>query len=505
MNVMINPILRTIGLMSIVTLLTTSCGGGGSSGGVGGAAGTTVSIGEITGFGSVIVNGKRYETSGARRVVDGVEQSGSADDQSVFKEGMVAAVVATGDGNSPSASLIVVEDVIKGLVTDVAADGSSITVLGQTVRIADPQQVLDEGIASPAALDGRDVEVHGLVVGPGVVDASLIEDKGAPGSILTVYRVRGIVTPGSGTATELFIGSGLRVDFSACAPLVPSCIRDMPADPADWDNLLVEAKGNPADFVDGSPDVLIATEVEPAGLPDGVELGGADDAEIEGFVVEIVSPVCDSGDPIAGEFVLGGLGTVRTTTATRFEGGLCEELILGAKVEVEGPAATPLVATEIKFKDPVKLEGDVATKVGNDLTLEGLPGVTITVNAQTEYKDAADLGDIAAPNHVRIRGRATGPNTVVATKVEKRGDASEEDLILQGPVDASPAPSDPSLYILGVFIDTGPISDANFEGPDDSVLGRGGFFATVVPGNVVKAQGKRNGGSVAWDEIELED
>lgn len=501
-------ILRKIGLLSLVALLTTSCGGGGGGDvASGGISGTGIGVGEITGFGSIIINGTHYGTGGARRIVDDVEQNPADDDQTVFKPGMVAAVLATDSGSGPEASLVVVEDVLKGLVTAVAPDGSSITVLGQTVVIPDPQKVLDQGIANPGALLNRDVEVYGLAREPGVVVASLIEDKGTPGSILQVYRVKGFVSPGSGTNSDLMIGAGLKVDFSSCAP---ACIADMPANPAQWDNLFVEAKGNPADFTPGSPAVLVVTKVEPEGLPQGLDLNDVDDAEIEGFITAINAPLCDgNGDSIAGEFVFGGLGTVMTTPTTVYEGGLCEEAVVGAKIEVEGMAGTPLIAEKIEFKDPVKLEGDVASKVANTLTLDGLPGITVTVNAQTVYKGAAtSLADIddTAPDHVRIRGRATGATTVVATELDDRGAGGlPAEVILQGPVDAVPAPVNPLLSILGVSIDTSGISDASFQGPEDSVLGRAGFFNNVSPGDLVKAKGEWDGSSVAWDEIELQD
>ncbi len=506
---MMSSLFRKIALLSVVGFLTSSCGGGGGGGGVanGGISGTGIGVGEITGFGSIIINGRHYETTGARRIVDDVEQDPADDDKTVFKAGMVAVVLATNGGSGPEASLVVVEDVLKGLVTAVAPDGSSITVLGQTVVIPDPQKVLDQGIANPGALLNRDVEVYGLVREPGVVVASLIEDKGTPGSILQVYRVKGFVSPGSGTNSELMIGIGLKVDFSSCAP---ACIGDMPANPAQWDNLFVEAKGNPADFTPGSPAVLVVTKVEPEGLPQGVDLNDVDEAEIEGFITAIKPPLCDgNGKSIAGEFVLSGLATVMTTATTVYEGGLCEEAVVGAKVEVEGMAGSPLIAKKIEFKDPVKLEGDVASKVNNVLTLDGLPGISVTVNAQTIYKGAAtSLADIdaTAPDHVRIRGRATGATTVVATEVDDRGVRGlPAEVILQGAVDAVPAPADPTLSILGVSINTSGISDGNFQGLEDSVLGRVRFFNNVGPGDLVKAKGEWDGSSVTWDEIELQD
>ena len=260
---------------------------------------------------------------------------------------------------------------------------------------------------------------------------------------------------------------------------------------------------------------LTASKVEPEGLPQGIDLNDVDEAEIEGFITAITSPLCDgNGKSIPGEFVLSGLATVMTTATTAYEGGLCEEAVEGAKIEVEGMAGTPLIAEKIEFKDPVKLEGDVASKVGNVLTLDGLPGISVTVNAQTIYKGAAtSLADIddAAPDHVRIRGRATGATTVVATEVDDRGvGGSPADVILQGPVASA---VDPNVVILGISVDTSGFGFNEFKGLDDAAIGRGAFFNAVnaalsavpqVPIEV-KAQGVSNGVAVIWDEIELED
>lgn len=506
---MMTSLLRKIALLSVVGFLTSSCGGGGGGDvASGGISGTGISLGEITGFGSIIVNGTHYGTAGARRIVDDVEQVG--DDKIVFKPGMVAAVLATDSGSGAEASLVVVEDVLKGPVTAVDVNERVITVLGQTVLT--PEGALDQGLALDPSLIGKEVKVHGLVK-DNIVIASLVEEAQVP---LTVYRVKGFVVLGSKTATTATVG-GLTVDYAGCAP---ACIGDMPANPQQWDNLFVEAKGNPSDFTAGPPATLNVTKLEPEGLPQGLDLDAVEEFEIEGFITEIVDALCDaSGKPESGEFLLGGLRTVLTTPATVYEDALCEEAIKGAKVEVEGIAGSPLIAEKIEFKDPVKLEGTIAAgsrSPGNcpdastkgSFKLVGLPTITVkvddTLSEISGDGNASVFADLCEGDNVKVRARLTGINTVTATRVEKKSSAL--DLILQGLVDTGGVDRvNQTVTVLGATFGT----DANtqFEDADENPIGAAAFFdpiSGVQEGDLVKIKDKLLPDGIA-DEIQFED
>ena len=73
------------GLMILGAL--TSCGNENQSTAGGGVGGTGISVGTITGFGSVFVNGVEFDTSGASITVDGTPAS-----ESDLGIGMVVAV-----------------------------------------------------------------------------------------------------------------------------------------------------------------------------------------------------------------------------------------------------------------------------------------------------------------------------------------------------------------------------------------------------------------------------
>ena len=106
------------------------------------------------------------------------------------------------------------------------------------------------------------------------------------------------------------------------------------------------------------------------------------------------------------------------------------------------------------------------------------------------------LNDLVAGNHVRIRGRASGSNTVIATEVERR--SPDPRVELQGPIQSITASSPNQIVtILGVAVDT---TGVVLEGVD-----RATFFARAVVGTLVKARGGLGGSTVTWSEMELEE
>lgn len=471
-----------LGAVGLVGLLS-GCGSGGDgapSGPVSGSAsGSAAASGTITGFGSVFVNGKKFETSESSFVVDG--QSGSQGD---LKLGMTVVVTGSFNGDQRSASSVRQRDAVEGLVQSIAADGLSLVVMGQTVLV-DSTTLVDNNILNRNILNlvaGTDfVEVNGHIRPDGVIQATFIEKK--PAGTVTP-EVRGFVKNHNDAAKTFQIGN-LTVSYTT------ALINDMPSPVGNaWNGLFVEAKGT--SFTPG-PNVqtegtLVATKVEPENQ--GVQQ--ADEFEVEGFVTKVVG---------LGDFFI-GTTHVQTTPSTEFRGGTIDEIVVGAKLSAEGRLANGiLTAKHVKFHASVKLEGNISEINGNTFKISGLPGVTVNVNSQTEVKaDSGNtLNDLSVGNHVRVRGRVGGANSVIATRVEQR--SADDDVDLQGPVQSI---SGQSLTILGVAVDTSTISDDNFEGLDNQPIGRAAFFNAVQVGTLVKVKGRLNGAVVTWREAELE-
>ena len=260
-----------------------------------------------------------------------------------------------------------------------------------------------------------------------------------------------------------------------------------------WNGLFVEVKGT---NFDSATTTLIATKIE----PENRVVQQADEFEVEGFVTQI--DVDGSGD-----FLIGST-RVHTTANTEFRGGTIDEIVVGAKLSAEGRLENGvLTAKHVKFDAGVKLEGNVENinLAAKTFTITGLPGVTVRVNSQTEFKANGgnrilDLNDLSVGNHVRVRGRVGSVNSVIATRVEQK--SGDVDVDLQGPVQTV---ANPNLTILGVTVDTSGISNDNFEGLNGQLIGRAVFFNDVKEGTVVKVKGRLNGVAVTWRELELED
>ncbi len=434
-----------------------SCGGGT------GGAGVTGSFGTITAFGSVFVNGVEFSTSGATIVLDDNPAT-----ESNLRVGMVVTVSGPRSG-SGSATRIEVDDAVKGFV-EAKLDANHWTVMGQTVLVDD--QTRFENNVQPGV--GDFAEVHGLVVASGTISGSFIEKKNAS---FPPFEVKGLVKNHNDAAKTFDIGA-LTVNYNSAT------IRDMP-NPAGnaWNGLLVEAKGNTCATtpVCGT---LTANKVE----PNGPQMQDADEFEIEGFVTKINSPT---------DFVVGNQRVV-TTASTLFEGGVAGDIAIGVKLEVEGVlAGGVLTASKVEFRDSIKIEADIDTVGASSLTLRGLPGITVTVNSLTQFEGSVSgLNNLVAGDHVRIRGRASGSNTVIATEVEKRSpDARVE---LQGPIQSITGASPNQIVtILGVAVNT---TGVVFED-----VNRVTFFAQAMVGTLVKARGSLSGTTVTWSEMELED
>lgn len=461
-----------VGLIAMIGLaeLLTACGSGGGPSVSASGSGSASASGTITGFGSVIVNGKRFETSGSSFTVDG--QSGS---QSDLKVGMTVTVSGSFNGDQRSASSVLQKDAVEGFVQSMAADGLSLIVMGQTVLV-DNATLIDDNIPGGNVRNlvvGTDqVEVNGHIRPNGVIQATFIEKKLAN----VTPEVRGFVKNHNDGAKTFQIGA-LTVNYAT------AIINDMPnPSGTSWNGLLVEAKGN---VFNAATTTLTATKVEPENQGVGNQV---DEFEVEGYVTQVRG---------TGDFFIGNTH-VQTTSNTKFRGGTIDEIVVGAKLSAEGRWENDiLIAKHVKFHESARLEGDIETIGTNSFTITGLPGVTVTLNSQTEFKNTS-FGNLSSGDQVRVRGRVNGTNSVIATLVELR--SADTDVDLQGPVQSI---AGNVITILGLSIDTSTISQ--FESVSGTSMSRAGFLAGVKVNSLVKVKGKLSGPTVIWDEAELED
>ena len=474
-------VVRLVCVIGVAGILT-ACGSDGapSVSASGSGSGSASASGTVTEFGSVFVNGKKFEAENVEVRRDGVTERCAINAVTTcgLKKGMSVTVNGLFNGNQHTASSVQQKDAVEGLVQSVAGNGLSLVVMGQTVVI-DNTTLIDDNIPGrniQNLVAGTDnVEVNGHIRPNGIIQATFIEKK----LVGVTPEVRGFVNNHASGSATFRIGT-LTVNYGGAT------ISDMPVPNGNnWDGRFVEVKGS--NFVSATT-TLIATKVE----PENQGLGNAiDEFEVEGFVTQAGTP---NGSVI--DFTL-GTTPVRTTASTEFRGGTVDEIVVGAKLSAEGRFdGNTLIAKHVKFHESVRLEGDVATIGSNSFTITGLPGVTVTVNRQTEFTNT-NLSSLSSGDHIRVRGRVNGTNAIVATRVDLR--SADNDVDLQGPVQVV---SDPNLRILGVTVDT---TGVEFEGIDDGPISRASFFSAVKVGILVKVQGRLVGGTVQWREAELED
>ena len=459
-----------------------ACGGGGSSSDSTPQAAAqsvpVISSGAVTGFGSVFVNGVRFETSSATFTINGKPGT-----QADLRVGHVVTVHGHRDGAGHStADRIDFDDLVKGPIDGVDAAAGTLVVMGQTV-LTDADTSFDDNIsgASLAGLNPGDiVEVSGMRRADGDIQATRIEAKPAG----TVFEVTGIASAVDTAAHKLNVNA-LVVDYSAAT------VRDFPSgQPANGD--LVEAKGSSVN----AAGELVASSIERK--RDADDAGAGMQVEIEGLITRFVS---------ATDFDVAGK-PVTTNSSTRFENGSAADLALNAKVEAEGQidANGVLVATKVQFKRQgtarIEARVDAVDVAANKLVVLG---IDVTVNANTRVEDQSDqhvpmfnLGSIVAGDFVEVRGAElpAESNDVVASRLERR--RPEEEVRLRGVVDTVSAPS---LTILGVTIQTNARTD--FENSSEGSMSADEFFTDAV-GRIVEAKGTVSGGVFTAREVEFE-
>ncbi len=449
-------------------LLLQACADGGGETGTGVTA-PDVSVGTITKFGSVWVNGVEFETGATQVKVEGVGASTSA-----LRLGMVVVVKGkiNADSVSGTADAISVDEVIKGPVSDTGT--GAFTVLGQQVVVNETTRY-EDGLTLASLTVGNFVEVSGIVKSAGVIIATRVERKDSLGT----YKLKGIVSNSTPGAYSFMIGV-LTINYAGVSGL-PSGV------PAD--GLRVEVKGS--SLVNG---VFVATSLK----ADILDVADADKFEIEGYVGSV------SGD--GASFTVNNV-TVQTSASTKFSAGLKADLVAGAFVEVEGALQGGVVAAhEVEFKGSVKLLSYAATNSNNALTLKGMSGLIITDDSATEYSGEDSSGNkitsiatIPLDTHrVSVRGRYdASANKVIATHIEAElsGDTK---VILQGPVNELDV-AGLTLRLMGVSVNTAGISSFNVGGPSS----RDAFFAAVSLGSIVNVEGDLSGGAGTWKSIKL--
>ncbi len=481
----------------IALSVLSACGGGGGGGvGVadGGIRGTGSSVGPVSGFGSVFVNGVKFETDGRVSSDDGIER----EDQ--LQEGMILRIEGEwrvdGRGNAESVEY---DDTFRGLVANLTqtldADGMvesvQFTIYGQTV-VADQQTVFKD-IALETLADGAFVRISGWRE-PDPDGRYRASHIGLMTQDETNVEIEGRIDEGSLQLNlNQFSINGQSVSYTDSA--FAGSLTE--ADLADL--LLVEAEGTI------SNGVLIAREID-EGETRRYRRGSGDDIEFSG-------PVSTDYNASNRSFRINGL-IVFVDDDTEFDDGLsASDLTAGMLIQVEGDFQDngSVLAEEIEAREGnASVDGvlDVNTLNFNDQTFR-VGGVLVQLTPRTIITDddsdlRLKLADLNGSYQLEVEGieRQSGSGVVLeAIKVERNeednGPAADREYESQGQLTHVQGTV---FTVLGIDVQT--TIDTQFEGTSRDEL-IDAFDAGQRPVLEVEYREPTPGNFVA-DEIELE-
>ncbi len=465
-----------------------ACGGGGGNEATDSSEITTV--GTISGFGSIYVNGIKFDTSDTTYDVDGVE----AFDDSALAVGMKVKVEGTVNAGSATgtASHVLYQDDVEGPIenlTVIDASRKSFEVLGLVTTVDINRTVFDGsvGFGFDNLANGQVVEVSGYFDGNAFV-AARIEKQDA---LDNEFELRGTVanyTPG------INIGLTLQNGASASFPISPLVALEIPADPL---GLFVEVK-----LIDQGG-TLVATRIE---LDDEDQLDGEDgDVSIRGMVTRVGSNLLVNGIVFAvsdlTEYRPSRLvGMLKEGMEVEVEGSMQDGILFADEVEAEeGEIEIEARVTEVTFTDAKN--GTVIMDLGNSQTLiihsDNGSLFKDDSNFDLDDDDSFNLNELTSTDFVDIEALRDDLGRLIATSI-KREDAAQATTV-EAPIDAFE--SLVSVTTLGITYTVN--GSTEYESTNDMAIDATSFFAALDTGTVIKIKDDDADGTA--DEIELED
>lgn len=394
-----------------VGLTLFSCGGGGNQLAEGGISGTGITMGRITNFGSIFVNGIEFDTSNATFQRDNLAAPGGQSDYRVGEFVIINGSVDAG-GSTGTAFDVTFKDLLEGAVTQVGSpQGTSIRVLGQLVD-TDLLTVF-HGFTQLVDLQvGNIVEVSGVKDSAGTITATSITLKHAgfiPGQ--TENELKGII---SNLGNQTFTIGNLTIDYSQAT------LNGFPAQGLQ-SGQFVEVKSTTAINVN----TLVADSIKLEN--EYLDLQGVTIAEIEGQVTSFQSLT---------QFTVNGI-PVTTTSQTQFKNAPASTLAADVFVEVEGvvDAAGVLVANQVAFEfenspDGIEIEGNIVSinVPGNELVVNDAGQAnTVVLDSSTLMVDESSLSvspltisDLRSGDIVDIEGITQADGRVLASRLERK-------------------------------------------------------------------------------------
>lgn len=306
-------------------MMLAGCGGGGGAAvaAVGGGTGS-FSVGPISGMGSIIVNGVRFDDSLARVLDD----DGAPHDRNELKLGMMVRVKGKAISGTAGTALADADEIsfgseLLGPIDKIGMIAKTLEVLGQTVKIT-ASTIFEENLTLSTLAVGNIVEVHGFV---DPATNSLVATRTESKPLVTAFKLQGTVKALNTTAKTFQIGATLTISYAATTDLPVNLAND----------LLVRVRLSTTPTTGARTAIRVRAVV--------AEVEDRDEAEVEGAITSV-----DSMN--SKKFSVNGV-QVDASGAIDF---LAAGLKVGNRVEVEGMASdsstssTSINATAISFE-----------------------------------------------------------------------------------------------------------------------------------------------------------
>ena len=358
---------------------------------------SVLAIGEIDGFGSVIVNGVHYATDKAKFFVDG--EPATEDDLDV---GMVVEVDGEDSDAGASAKEVHFYTKIAGPIEALDVAAQTLTIMGKTI-IVDADTVLadtiDETTWAPLAV-GSIVRISGTKNSEGNIIASRVDVRSATPKPAPVSHLSGLVT-GLDTSANQFTVDGQLIDFSA-ANIVGGEL-------ADGVRVVVHGKTTDGVLAAEGNLVVIVKKQRPT-VPVHVEIKG---------------PIKRNSD---GTFSLGDKKLHDIKDAI-IKNGDSADLQEGEVVVVEGEETTDgeikVKHIKIEMGSTVRVQGKIDSISTSDMTVT-LDGKKVHIESDTDFTDKGinqerhfDIADLEKGDKLIVNGFKNTDGEMVIKAVKR--------------------------------------------------------------------------------------
>ncbi len=453
------------------------------------------SIGTITGFGSIFVNGIEFDTTNASFRIDDQDQF----DDSALAVGMKVKVTGTinSNGTTGTATSVFYDDDVEGPIdigslSSLDAVRKTFTILGLPVSVHASQTVYDNGASFNTLAEGQKMEVSGYFDGSRIVASRIAKQIDQDDE----YELKGTVASYvAGNSVALTLQNG-----AAAGPYTISAtaLLEFPVDPT---GLFVELKLKDQG---GGNLLVINIETDDADLVDDND----NEVSIRGILL---------GDSSNG-FQINGI-PFEVDSSTKYKpASLQGNLIAGRQIKVEGRVqGGVLIARELETE-----QGEIKFQASVDgVSTEDEKNGRITVclcnymldfqaDHNTQYEDSSasdlnndgsfNLSELVATDFVEVEAYVSDFGQLFATSIERKD--TGQDTYLEARIDSFVANTSVTFSLAGdnytYHVHAGTTYKVN-----DATSSAADFFSALTNNSIVKVKDVDPADGMA-EKLELE-